>query len=193
MLERIVPVVEGHGEVEAIPVLLRRLVGSHGVDISRPFRLARTKMLDCPDFRNAVAVAALKAGPTGGVLIVLDADDDLACELGPTLLNVPRAAARECPVGVVLAEREYEAWLLASAVSLRQDRRVRADAQPPVDPQAIRDAKGYLSANILRPDKPYSATVDQAGLTSRLDPALARRCSSFGKLERELERLLASR
>ncbi len=193
MLERIVPVVEGHGEVEAIPVLLRKLVSEQGVAIAPAFRLPRTKMTDCQEFRNAIAFAALKAGHAGGVLVVFDADDDPACRIGPTLLGIAKAAARDCPVGLVAAEREFEAWLLASALSLRGHRRVRADAQPPANPEAIRDAKGYLSSNILLPDKPYAPTVDQAALTSRLDPVLARNCSSFLKLERDLDRLLRSR
>ncbi|MBN9525183.1 MAG: DUF4276 family protein [Alphaproteobacteria bacterium] len=193
MLERLFPIVEGHGEVEAVPVLLRRLVSHRGVTVAPAFRLPRTKMTDCQEFRSAIAYGALKAGPAGGVLVILDADDDPACRIGPMLLDIARTMARDCPVGLVAAEREFEAWLLASALSLRGHRRVRDDAVPPANPEAIRDAKGYLSANILLPDKPYAPTVDQAALTSWLDPSLARSCSSFLKLERDVERLLASR
>jgi hypothetical protein len=56
MLERLFPIVEGHGEVEAVPVLLRRLVGHRGVTVAPPFRLPRTKMTDCQEFRSAIAM-----------------------------------------------------------------------------------------------------------------------------------------
>lgn len=56
MLERLFPIVEGHGEVEAVPVLLRRLVGHRGVTVAPAFRLPRTKMTDCQEFRSAIAM-----------------------------------------------------------------------------------------------------------------------------------------
>lgn len=187
-------VVEGHGEVEALPVLIRRIVHEYlerwDVSITRPIRMSRSRVVDkFPDLERQVATAAVD---TDAVLVLFDSDDDCPAELGPRLLARAANASRGRPVGVVLAHREYEAWFLASIDALRGHVGVRPDADPPDDPEAIRDAKGRL--NELRDQGArYSETVDQARLSARVDVAVAReRAPSFDKLCRELERLTAS-
>jgi hypothetical protein len=61
----------------------------------------------------------LRVSPTaGGVLVLIDADDDCPAHLGPALLARAREARSDVPVSVVLANREFEAWFLAAAPSL---------------------------------------------------------------------------
>ena len=71
-------------------------------------------------------------GPSGGILVLLDADDDCPAELAPTLLNRARSARPDCRVSVVLANREFEAWFLASAQSLAGRFGFPADIEAPL-------------------------------------------------------------
>jgi hypothetical protein len=93
------------------------------------------------------------------------------------------------PIAVVLAKREYEAWFLAAAESLRGKRGLPDDLQPPDDPEAIQGAKEWLRAR-MPTDRKYGAVLDQPALTALFDMDAARRLGSFDKCYREIVRLL---
>lgn len=181
--------VEGHGEHYAAPILVRRIAASLGVADVTPtvIRQPRTMILKPGELERAVILLGNKVGERGAVLVLIDADDDAACELAPELLRRARAARSDRPIGVVLAVREYEAWLLTAASSLRGKRGLPADLEAPAMPEAIRDAKGWLGQRMPRG---YSPTADQPALTGLFDLELARSSPSFDKLVRELTRLL---
>ncbi len=91
-----------------------------------------------------------------------------------------------------MAHREYEAWFLASIVSLRGKRGIREDAEPHPEPEAPRDAKGQLEARMCRGDS-YSPTADQAALTAGFDLATAyARCRSFRRMASAFGTLLTN-
>jgi hypothetical protein len=186
-------VVEGHGEVGSVPQLVRRI--AHEIDpslvvlVPHPIRVTKSKLLKPGELEKAADFAALKAGAHGGILVLLDSDDDCPAELGPELLARVRSARADIPSAVVLAKREFESWFLASAESLRGCRGLPADLQPPPgQPEEIAGAKEWLSSRI--PGGAYASTVDQASLTSSFDLALARRAASFDKCYRKVARLL---
>lgn len=57
---RIQPIVEGHGEVTAVPVLLRRLrdeAGVYGFEVNPPIRRHRSDFVREESMRNAVRLA----------------------------------------------------------------------------------------------------------------------------------------
>ncbi len=89
----------------------------------------------------------------------------------------------------MLANKEYEAWFIAAAVSLRGKRGLAADLTADPDPERIRGAKEWLSDHMPR-NRPYNPTIDQAALTSVFDMQAARRADSFDKCYREIVRLL---
>ena len=91
---------------------------------------------------------------------------------------------------MVLAKHEYEAWFLASAESLRGRRGLAADLTSPPDPEAIRDAKGWLS-NRMATGK-YREVLDQPAFTAAFDLAQSRRADSFDKCWREITAVLAA-
>lgn len=190
----VVPIVEGKGEVEAAPILVRRVVGAidplRTVDVRRPLRAHRAKVVKEGELERYVDLAALKGGAQATVLVLLDADDDCSATLGPVLLDRAATHRSDVALSVVLAAREFEAWFLASVGSLRGLRGLPVDAEAPTDPEAVRDAKGWLQER--RTDGfAYSPTVDQPALTAAMDLDLARSGSpSFAKLWRDLERLL---
>ena len=183
--------VEGHGESYAAPILVRRVAEALGAPcvVRSVLRQPRSAIIKPGELERAVTLLGNKVGNNGAVLVLIDADDDPACTLGPELLNRARTARPDRRVGVVLAVREYEAWFLAAAASLRGRRGLPADLEAPSTFEAIRDAKGWLGQRMPRG---YSPTADQPALTNLLDLELARRSPSFDKLVRELARLLAA-
>ncbi len=184
------PIVEGFAEVRSLPVLLRRLLqqlpAAH-VDVARPFRVKRYLVVKEGELERNLRQALRTRTGAAAVLLLLDADDDCPAELEPRLLARCRSVCRE-PVSVVLACRELEAWFLAGKESLRGVRGIRADAESPVRPDAVRGAKECLSRN-MEP-RHYLGVDDQAALMAELDVDLAReRSPSFDRLVRAVQYL----
>jgi hypothetical protein len=178
------PIVEGQGDEAAVPLLLRRLrdeAQAWGLEVGRPHRKRRTQLVKKDSLQSAVRVAVLRED-CAGILVLFDADDDCPKELAPTLEEWAREAAGGKPCAVVMANREYEAWFLASIEALRGRAAILSDATSHPDPEVPRDAKGELERRMPR-SASYSPTVDQAALTAHLDLEIAyRRCRSFRKL-----------
>jgi hypothetical protein len=178
------PIVEGQGDEVAVRLLLWRLrdeAQAWGLEVARPHRRPRTKLVKKDSLQSAVGVAALR-DDCAGILVLFDADDDCPKELAPTLEQWAQEAAGGKPCAVVMANREYEAWFLASIEALRGTAAILRDATSHPDPEAPRDAKGELERRMPHAAS-YSPTVDQVRLTARLDLEIAyRRCRSFRKL-----------
>ncbi len=187
---RIVAIVEGDGEVKAVPVLLRRIGAAVAplvaLDVARPIRVSRGRFLKGSGLESYVSLAASRAGPDGRILVLLDANGDCPAELGAALLRRARAARPDLLIEVVLCE--YEAWFIAAADSLCGTRGISSAANVPPDPESIRGAKEWLRA---RMSGPYSPTADQAALTARFDMTAARRrAPSFDKMWRAVNVLM---
>ena len=151
-------------------------------------RVTRSKLVLLGELERAVERAGRGLRSPGGVLIVIDSDDDCPKELAPALLDrATRAAGGRWPVGVVLAKREFESWFIAAAESIAGHSGLPPGLCAPADPESIRDAKGWLE-KAMPPGRKYSETVDQSSLASKFDLNLARRAPSFDKMCREIER-----
>lgn len=192
MRNRLVTIVEGHGEVQSVPLLLRRMAElfypGRYIDIPRPIRVGRDKFLhDTREFKRQLTLAAAKAAKSGCVLVLLDADDDCPAQLGPQTQERVAQTLPRCPARVVLAHREFESWLIAAADSLAGFRGLPADLIAPADPERGRDAKGWIGQRMGN----YDSRVDQPALTSRFDIALAEtRSRSFRKFCSDFRLLL---
>ncbi|HSR91007.1 MAG TPA: DUF4276 family protein [Gemmatimonadales bacterium] len=183
-------IVEGHGEVEAIPVTIRRIANlvapKLALKIHPPFRVPRKRLVKPDELERSVELAARRAGINGAILIVLDGDDDCPAAVGPELLARAQKARSDIPIRVVLAKREFEAWFLASAKSLRGRRGLARDLEAPSDPEAIRGAKEWLTARMGTRQR-YVETLDQPALAAVFDLESARKGSpSFDKLVRDI-------
>ena len=194
-MNKIAVIVEGHGEYEALRLLLQRIAATvpplHYVEIPRPIRISRSMLPREGELERAVELAARTAGDTGGILILLDADDDCPAELGPALLARARAARPDFDIRVVLAKAEYEAWFLAAGSSIHGLHGLDIPA-PPGDPEAIRGAKEWLTAR-TRPGRSCSPTLHQAAFTAAFDLDAARAgAPSFDKMWRDVQALLAA-
>ncbi len=189
-----VPIVEGHGEVQAVPALLHRLAQQANptmpVRVNPPIRVKSGSFLNDPDyFRRQVALAAAKAAQTQGhVLILLDCEDDCPATLGPDLLRRARSVRADVDVRVFLAYREYETWFIAAADSLRGQAGLPDDLAAPADPERIRDAKGWFSQ---RMPQPYDPIIHQIDFTRVFDLEQARTNDSFRRLHAHVQQVVA--
>ncbi|WP_327045613.1 DUF4276 family protein [Microbispora sp. NBC_01189] len=195
----IASVVEGDGEVSALPVLLRRIAHAFSIwDVRTPppRRIPRSRLVAPGGVEAAVLQASYQVTGAGGVLLLIDSDDDCPAALGPALLKRVRQARRDREISVVLAHREFEAWFLAAAESLSGCRGLAVPLAPPANPEGIRDAKGWLSVrqDLGKTDGTrYKETVDQAALAALFDMEQARKAApSFDKFWREVKRLLST-
>jgi hypothetical protein len=186
-------VIEGHGEVWAVPELLRRIVaevapGTHLV-VPRPYRDNRSRLIRPEKLEAVVQLQGGRVTGAGGVLVLIDADEDCPADFGPRLLERAKAARPDRKVAVVLANREFEAWFLAAAPSLAGRRGLPEVLESPPDPEAIRGAKEWLGAKM--PGKSYKETSDQAAFAALFDMKAAReKAPSFDKFWREAEWLI---
>jgi hypothetical protein len=190
---KIAAVVEGHGDAKALPILVRRIaerVAASPVEVLRPMRVAKSKLVMKGELERAVEFVARQITSDDGIVILADADDDCPGQRGPELLARARNQRRDRRIAVVLARREYEAWFLAAAQSLRGSRGLPAELEELPDPEGVRDAKGWLASRMPRG---YSETLDQPAFTAIFDLDDARRADSFDRMYRDLERLLTPR
>jgi hypothetical protein len=191
--KRIACVVEGHGDVEAVPILVQRIAERYDqnlvVQVSAPVRTPKSRLIKPGELERSVEFAARRLARTGGVLVVIDADDDCPAHLGPQLLNRAQVAGIGMPVGVVLAKSEVESWFIAAAQSIAGHAGLPENLQPPNNPETIRGAKEWLTANMVG-SRNYSPTLDQPALAGLFSLDSALQTDSFGKFRREVERLL---
>lgn len=179
----IAPIVEGHGEVQALPVLLRRVAAEANppveLALNPPLRVKPGSFFHNEDyFRKYVELAARKTRvhARGCVLILLDCEDECPGMLGPEILKRAQNCRSDVQFIVTLAKREYETWFLASARSLRSVCGLERDVLPPDQPESIRDAKGWLSQKM---GITYNEPEHQPKMTYRFDFKAAATVHSF--------------
>lgn len=191
----IASIVEGDGEVVALPKLLHRIAAEIGVTnlrAERPMREPRGRITRVGGIERVVSAAALRVTGDGGVLVILDADDDCPAHLGPQLLARARAVRPDKRIVVVVANREFEAWFLAAATSLAGQHGFPDDLRSHGNPEVPRDCKGWLTKQRAH-GHPYKETVDQAPLASIFDLKAAREnAPSFDKFYRDVTWLLST-
>jgi hypothetical protein len=205
----IVPIVEGHGEVGAVPILIQRWLRFRrfhnvAVHVDGPVRASGQGAIKVPhDGENELGVEhyveiALLRRPDA-ILVLLDADKECPKTLGPSLLVRARSLVPPgYPIGVVIAKSEYESWFLAAFPSTRFRQGLRdvgftlsrQSLPTHVDVEAVADCKRYVARLIGL--KKYEETVHQKALTGILpfSKGIPQRSRSFRKLLKELDSLL---
>lgn len=159
-----------------------------GIDIKKPIRLPKQKLLKAGELERALDLAMQKCEGPCGILILLDADEDCPREIGEQVLNRSTEARPNANVQAVVAKAEYEAWLLGAVESLLPENRRPLVSFNPQEAENVRGAKEKL-AEVL--DIFYSETVDQPAFTSEFDLSQARaNCPSFDKFWRAVQVIL---
>lgn len=173
----VAPIVEGHGDVAALPVVLRLI--NAALIVAKPVRFPRTRLLQSVHLVRAARIAAANVPGHGAVLLVMDADEDCAATLGPELQQrLAECLPPSLPARVVLAVREFEAWIVGGDVQYKFD-----------DP----DAAGRLKDRIKAAHGKYSETADQPRLAARIDvQRLTEQSRSFRRLRKVVEEFAPS-
>lgn len=189
---KIQPIVEGQGEVAAVPVLLRRLVEkarAWKIKIEKPIRAPRSHILNEERLRKLVTFA-VRQRRCDAILIMFDGDRDCPAELGMTVHKWAVTVASHIPCEVVIPQREYEAWFLATIESLRGHSGIKNDAIAHHYPEAPYGAKEQLEAQ-MQVGKSYLETKHQASFSAQfsMEDAFCR-CRSFRKLTTSFGSLL---
>lgn len=176
-----------------MPLLVRRIaaIATPGtvVDVPKPIRIKRQRLIKEGELERAVELAARQAGADGRILILLDADRDCPKDRGPEILRRATTARQDRMIRVVLAKVEYEAWFLAAADSIACHRGLAPATTAPAEPESIADPKRWLN-NHMPAGRSYRETLDQPALTAVFDLSAARRAASFDKMWRDLVSLL---
>ena len=193
-------IVEGQGEVSALPGLVRRLAlecspPAYDVRIPQPIRVHAGSFLFQMDqakrrreVERAIALALAKTDKRGGVLVLMDLEDGCPKAMREQILPIIRGAAAGRPAALTFAYREYETWFLAAARSLSGVAGLPDNLEPPEEPESIRAAKGWLHRHL--PDG-YRETVEQEVFTHRFSLSEASSIASFRKLKRDIDWLIA--
>jgi hypothetical protein len=171
-MSAVAAIVEGDGEVAALPVLLRRLSAWQTpelpVHLLPPIRVRRERFLNRDDeLHRHLLLAAAKCGDDGWILVLLDADDDCPEQLGKEILRRAQACVPHRRVSVVLAKREYEAWFIAAADSLHGKRGFALEGTESIDAEAPRNAKGWIGERMA--GRTYRETSDQPAFSALMD------------------------
>jgi hypothetical protein len=165
------PIVEGDGEIGAVPTLLRRLIseaGSYCLEVAKPIKRRRCHFIRREEVQRSVALALARPN-CGAILLMFDADDDCPKMLASQVKQwADDASNGRVRCEVVINNREYEAWFLASIESLRGQRGIRRDAEFTADCEGVRGAKEAFEDRMER-DIYYHEPTDQPAFTAIFD------------------------
>lgn len=195
-MHTIVTIVEGPGDVDALPILLRQLVNweIYSVNFPRPKNAHGKTNLTKPNGIEQFLDLARREPSCDGVLILIDADEECSVELSRGLKQRVMKIGLPFPVAIVCAVCEYEAWFLASLETIAGQLNTNLPMEVRYDgnPETVRGVKEWLTRQ-MEGGFVYKETQHQATMSSLLDPLLARSKSrSFRRLEHALEELLTS-
>lgn len=180
----VVTIVEGHGDIDAVSLLVRRVAESIDASIAVriPVRLRSTKGQLCnrESFKAKLEIARRYVGPGGSVLVIMDADGDCPKEINERLTGWAGSDHADLMVGVVIVKREMESWFLAGSDLWDKDRLG--------DAECFHDPKGWVAEHLIKGH--YAETIDQPRMAAKLDIEKAKEAGSFSKFVRDVARLL---
>lgn len=214
MAKKIVLLTEGHGEEDAAPILVNRLLNERQADRELifadevPFRIGSLPKIakgDFSIFRNKLKQAAKRPGAKGCMLILdgdcsLDSktpfcDKSIACSLAK--IAAEEGAGKSFSTTIVFAQMEFESWLLAGASSLTGSTlpngrtAFRKDFVVPSGDLEVapRNAKGVFAVAL---SESYKPAIDQASLTRMVDlqQIRDRKMRSFARLENAVDQMI---
>ena len=193
----IVPVVEGAGDVAALPELLGRILrerfnrpdvivaqGKNGVVNANGRQNLERKL------ENFLQHAQNKP-QCDAILVLLDADDDCPVALAQGLLERCERMGLNRPVQIVCAHRSYESWFLTSLDTIKGQRGIGDTAVLSRAAEDVSNPKQWLT-NQMPTGQAYKETIHQASLSRSIDIGAAHHNSrSFRRLCHALKQLLA--
>jgi hypothetical protein len=201
---KVVTIVEGHGDLSAIPRLLSRTgeLFNEQIIAANPIRSGGVHILRREGELERFVRMALSRSEVDLVLVAVDLDDGCAAQMAAEFRQRIAQMGLLDPalVQVCFFVREYECLFLAGLDGLRHSAPDYQWDQDYVceDPEAHRGAKGIIDRLISRK---YKEITDQAAMTGRVDlREVFAKSRSFRKLVRcltgfeysEIDTLLAA-
>lgn len=195
-MKRLLPIVEGHGEIPAVPILIRNILAAQGIHDVQPLPARRhgeyatvTRKFD------NIFLAAVKEGAP--ILWVMDFDSkDYDCPVKEAHILLTRAETLRpgWPIKIAFLVKEYETlFLIDEAATRKIFPDIPSQTLFPTNPESIRGAKEWLSKARPSQGSAYKETVHQAKITAHLNLDLLRtRSADFAHLERAVVELASS-
>ena len=159
-------IVEGHGEGQAAPTLIRKIaraVNFHGSIKCAVRRVPKSQLVQPEELERAVEALTRQIGRGRPLLVLLDADDDCPKDLANNLKARCLISHADVTISIVIAKKEYEAWFLAAARSLAGQRGLAEQLDPPIDPESVQGAKECCRSVCLR-----ARVILQQGISQRI-------------------------
>ncbi len=201
---KLVSIVEGVGEPEAMRILLPRVLahlGFSSIDTNQILKASgRGELTRSGGVEKYIKLAILEHN-ADCILILIDADDDCPGSKAPAFGRRIHRANPTVPIAVVCPKRMYEAWLLASMDDIAGKQLqgnspgIRRGIRYSGNPEEERDPKKWLDDAIRRSHpgkkKKYRATRDMKSMTEHLSVTRTMsRSRSFKRLLAGLESLV---
>lgn len=199
-MKRLVLLVEGDGDVQAVPSLVGRLLTQLPDDLqgqlfldNAPLRIGGVHQVTGKrqgDLARHLGTAA-KRSDLGGALLILDGDADrvegqpfCAVEAARTIAQRATAAGAGArfSFAAVFLRQEFESLLLAAADQLPGFK--PGVTLPPTPEESPRDAKGWLHENLVDGYNPSDQQLDLTRAVKDLAPVRLLNC--FQRLENAL-------
>ncbi len=192
--KQIQPIVEGKCDIEAVRILIRRILQKHqhfDISVLRPHMRG-----DLPSVKKRLGdffeMAALEKSP---ILCVLDFD----CTFCKDVLAEENWFREEVqklrpgyPFEACFIVKEFESLFLWDQAAICNLLPVRSGYPFPINPEANRGAKQILTDALVKgKGKSYNPTLHQAKLSSAVDLDLLAKCSpSYQRLEKAVLKLI---
>lgn len=195
-MKRLLPIVEGHGEIPAVPILIRNILAAHGIHDVQPLPAWRHGEYPsvAKKFDNLFLAAIKESAPILWVMDFDSKDYDCPVKEAQTLLSRAEALRPGWPIKIAFLVKEYETlFLIDEAATRKVFPDIPSQTPFPTNPENIRWAKEWLSKARPSPGSAYKETVHQAKITAHLNLDLLRsRSSGFAHLERAVVELAKS-
>ncbi len=192
-MHKIVPIVEGEGEIDSVPKLIYKILRHLGrndfVVTDGKSAGGCTNLKKQADLTRLLRSAERESGIIG-TLILIDADDNCPVTLANEIVQLVNTISVRYSVVVVVANREYEAWFLASLETVRGSENIPADSVFSGDIEGKSDVKGWLTKQMPK-GKAYKENTHQVLMTQKIDVTTAHQNSrSFRRLVHAVELLV---
>jgi len=179
---KIVPIVEGPGEVGAVPVLLRRFQAEcrrWDFEIERPKNAHGRGNLTKEGGLERFLQHASHVQNCRVILVIMDSEDECPKDIGTNFVERALSLNMLPAIFFVFPKRNFESWFAASLPTLRG---LRAGASFDGDVEN-RGGKAILN-EWMPPGRIYKETMDQAPMTKYMNFGLIRpRSRSFRRME----------
>jgi hypothetical protein len=190
-MPRIVPIVEGDGEKEAVPNLLTALLFSRELyhfQVQPALTANGVGNLTKEGGIEKFVTHAMRMPDCVGILVLLDSDGDCPVKKARMLAQRIQTHGTKYPVAIVVAHHAYEAWLLASMETVCEHPDLPSGLTYEKDCQEASNPKKWIKERMH-----YQETTHQLELTRLIDLDIAKANSrSFRRFCHAVEEVLAA-